>query len=234
MIRIAALLLVLAGPAAAQDCRQALAVGLDVSGSVDGAEYALQRDGMVAALLDPEVRAAILQMPEAPLAMMIYEWSGTGAQRILVPWTRIGGEGGIDTFALALSEAPRFPSSPATAVGDAMLFGRARLEEVADCWTLTLDLAGDGRSNVGPRPRTVPMTVAGRPVTVNALVVGVPEGRGGDPGVAELSAYFIAEVIVGPGAFVEVALGYGDFTEAMVRKLVRELEGLQVGQAEWD
>ncbi len=43
-----------------------------------------------------------------------------------------------------------------------------------------------------------------------------------DRTVAELSAHYRAEVIHGPGAFVEVARGYKDFEAAMRRKLLRE------------
>jgi hypothetical protein len=38
-----------AGPAAAQVCRLALSLGLDVSSSVDSREYALQRKGLIVA-----------------------------------------------------------------------------------------------------------------------------------------------------------------------------------------
>ena len=48
------------------DCRQALALGLDVSGSVDALEYRLQLDGVAGALLDPEVIGAFLAFPDAP------------------------------------------------------------------------------------------------------------------------------------------------------------------------
>ena len=41
------------------ECRQALALGLDVSGSVDAREYRLQLDGVAGALDDPAVRAAV-------------------------------------------------------------------------------------------------------------------------------------------------------------------------------
>ena len=43
-------------------------------------------------------------------------------------------------------------------------------------------------------------------------------------------AYFKAEVIRGPGAFVEAAVGFDDFEEAMIRKLLRETRGLSLGQ----
>lgn len=226
-MKIGALILSVAGLAAATQgaagCRQALAIGIDVSGSVDTREYALQRDGMVAALDDPDVRFALLQMPEAPVTLAVYEWSGTGSQRIMVPWTDIGDETALQAFQQALAAAPRWRMSTGTAIGDAMQFGRDLLAERADCPTLTLDLAGDGRSNLGPKPPTVPMRAGTTEITVNALAVGLPEGHGGDPGIAELSAYFMSQVIRGPDAFVEIALGYQDFQQAMARKLIKEI-----------
>ena len=45
----------LAAPAAAQECRLALVLALDVSSSVDASEDRLQREGLAQALLPPEV-----------------------------------------------------------------------------------------------------------------------------------------------------------------------------------
>ena len=59
-------------------CRQALALGLDVSGSVDGGEYRLQLDGLAAALREPAVIAAMLSVPSAPVHLAIFEWSEPG------------------------------------------------------------------------------------------------------------------------------------------------------------
>ena len=50
---------------AAAACRQALAIGLDISGSVDEAEYRLQLDGLASALLNPDVQKAFLAIPGA-------------------------------------------------------------------------------------------------------------------------------------------------------------------------
>jgi hypothetical protein len=64
-------------------------------------------------------------------------------------------------------------------------------------------------------------------------VVGISpprEGRRSDS-VAELSAYFRAEVIQGAEAFVQVAVGYQDYRTAMEKKLLRELETLPVGRS---
>jgi hypothetical protein len=42
--------------------------------------------------------------------------------------------------------------------------------------------------------------------------------------IAELVAYFQRNVIRGPGAFTEVALGFEDFELAMKKKLLREVD----------
>ena len=55
-------------------------------------------------------------------------------------------------------------------------------------------------------------------VTVNALVVST-----GDEPPSELTAYFQTQVLRGPGAFLEVARGFDDYEDAMIRKLLREL-----------
>ena len=56
-----ALLALLAATPAQAACRQALALGLDISGSVGAREYVMQREGLAAALGADAVRAAILQ-----------------------------------------------------------------------------------------------------------------------------------------------------------------------------
>jgi hypothetical protein len=60
-------------------------------------------------------------------------------------------------------------------------------------------------------------------------VIGADDPAAGDARqseIAQLSAYFTAEVILGPEAFVEVALGFEEYATAMEVKLLRELEGL--------
>jgi hypothetical protein len=46
------------------------------------------------------------------------------------------------------------------------------------------------------------------------------------PEIKELSSYFRANVIRGPDAFVETALGFSDYAQAMERKLLRELQSI--------
>ena len=65
-----------AAAAQAAACRQALALGLDVSGSVDEAEYQLQLQGLAAALVSDDVRASLMRLPDAPVRILVFEWSG--------------------------------------------------------------------------------------------------------------------------------------------------------------
>ena len=219
----------LAAPAAAA-CRQALALGLDVSGSVDPAEYRMQLDGLAGALTSPDVVAAIAGTP-GTVAVTVYEWSGPFDAAGIVPWTDVEDAAALEGIAARLRAATRAPGDPSTAIGSAMRHGFALLAERRDCGRQTLDLSGDGRANTGPRPASV---AAPRGVTVNALAIGSDAPTTGDERqvqISELTAYFRAEVIRGPDAFVEAALGYEDYEEAMRRKLLRELLDLAVGAA---
>ena len=71
-------------------------------------------------------------------------------------------------------------------------------------------------------------------VTVNALVIGVDSPGFGDlrqEEISELSSYYRTNVIVGTDAFVQTALGYEAYADAMARKLERELGTLVLGHA---
>lgn len=217
--------------ARAEECRLALLLGLDVSSSVDAREYRLQLDGLAGALRQPEVRAAFLDLPGAPVRLSVFEWSGAGSQRLLLDWTVIRTVEDLDRAAARLANGVRVLLESTTALGRAMQVGAGMLATQPGCWRHTLDLSGDGQSNTGPSPRDVRMggQIAG--ITVNALAIGADPERSGDdrqPDIAPLWAYFSTEVIHGPGAFVVVALGFEDFQDAMARKLLREVSGLQL------
>lgn len=217
---------------ATAQCRQALALGLDVSGSVDLREYRLQLDGLVAALNDPEVMQVLLAQPGAPVSMLVFEWSGPDDQIVLVPWTAITDHDDLRDISLTLARAERRVSTPGTALGTAMQFGAALLAGRSNCWKQTLDISGDGKSNQGPRPRDVRDHVATGGLTINGLVIGADAPAYGDrrqSDIGELSSYFRAEVIAGPDAFVQTALGFEDYQAAMTQKLLRELSVLAIG-----
>ncbi len=64
-------------------------------------------------------------------------------------------------------------------------------------------------------------------VVVNGLVI---LGAGGD-GEIGLAEYYEAEVLHGPGAFLEIADDFDDFARAIRRKLVREVVGQTLSRA---
>ena len=238
MIRVFACVLALSFAGAANaDCRQALALGLDVSGSVDAREYRLQINGLAAAFDNSMVREALLASPSAPIAVMVYEWSGPSDQIVIAPWVSMVDAATLNGFIETLLQTARRDVSPGTALGTAMTLGAFYLDEKPDCWKRTLDISGDGKSNLGPRPRDVKNRISARGITVNALVVGSdnPISGGQRQGeISELSSYFRAEVITGQDAFVETALGFSDYEAAMTRKLLRELEVMAVSDLSLD
>lgn len=212
--------------AAAQDgCRQALALALDVSGSVDAREYRLQLDGLAAALDADPVRRALLSYP-LPVHLLAFEWSGAEDQHVLVDWTPIRSAADIAIFQETLRQTRRRATSPGTAIGHALETGHDFLARRAECGRRTLDISGDGKSNLGPDPSVVRQSLAADGITVNALVIGIESPGFGDlrqAEIGELSSYFEANVIAGPDAFVQTALGYEKYAEAMAIKLEREL-----------
>jgi hypothetical protein len=227
------LLLLGTGTSVSAACRQALALGLDISGSVDADEYRLQLDGLASALQDGDVKRAFLALPEAYVRLFIFEWGGYGTQRQVVPWTDVTDAAVLDGIAATLRSTRRLPHDPATAIGKAMLYGGEELFDQRDCWRLTLDLSGDGKSNIGPLPGLSKRDPLLRDVTVNALVIGaniqpfavLPSNES-----ADLVRYFISQVIRGPDAFVETAGEFEDFRDAMARKLLKEMRTRAVGR----
>lgn len=225
----------LASQGAHAACRQALALGLDISGSVDAREYVMQREGLAGALGSAAVRAAILQQPDAPIRLTVFEWSGPVAQTVILPWRTIVDSADLDNARQRILTAPRSRQDQTTALGSAMLAGFAMLDTQNDCWARTLDLSGDGIANTGPRPQDIGQDRTPPGVTVNGLTIGADQQPGRDETAAdirELSAYFRAYVIRGPGAFVETAVGFQNYAAAMERKLLRELQSLALSHAD--
>lgn len=207
-------------PAAAADCRIALSLALDVSSSVDAREYALQAAGLAAALTAPEVVDAFLAVPGTVVALHVFEWSGRWQQEVRQDWTLVAAPADLERIAAGLAARPRSHDDYPTALGAAMGFGAHALGKAPACRRRVLDVSGDGVNNqaFGPLPARRAFPFDG--VTVNGLVIGAER--------AALAAYYRAEVIQGPGAFVEEAVDFTDFERALRRKLVRELRPLEL------
>lgn len=211
-------------PALAAECRLALVLAMDVSSSVDAEEDALQRGGLAAALIAPEVQKAVFAAP-LPVALAAFEWSGRHQQQVLLNWQILNTPEDLLQAARKIGTTPRSHDVFQTAIGEALVFGAQMLRDGPDCLFRTIDLAGDGIHNDG-------LTAAqayNRPdlaeITVNGLVV-----NGADfEGELNLIDYYRSEILHGPGAFLEIAEGFADYERAMRRKLERELSPRAIG-----
>ncbi|MCV2868191.1 DUF1194 domain-containing protein [Defluviimonas sp. WL0002] len=204
-------------------CRLALALGFDVSRSVDVQDYAIQRDGILAALAAPEIVRALLG-GDQPVRLALYEWSGQGAQAIVVDWTEISTQSDIDAISARVAAHPRSEDKLPTALGEALDFGLDLLNRSGDCPVRTLDISGDGRNNDGDAPEQVRARRDLGDILVNGLAIGGHE--------ADIAVYYRQHLIHGKGAFVEVARQHSDFPRVFRRKLERELTEQLLGRLE--
>jgi hypothetical protein len=83
-----------------------LVLAADVSGSMDDAEQRLQREGYRAALLDARVLAALGGGLAGAVGLAYLEWARGGAQRLVLPWTRITGRADAEAWVGCLAAAP--------------------------------------------------------------------------------------------------------------------------------
>ncbi len=207
-------------PAAAQSCRIALTMAIDVSSSVDAREYALQIEGLARALEDPEVRSVVFLVPGVHVALQVFEWSGESDQTIIQDWVLVRSDSDLDAMAMALRAHQRRGGDGQTALGAALSFAHDQLARAPECAERKIDVSGDGQTNVGILPQELYWEKNFQGITVNALAI---EHR-----VTGLMIYFRDYMIRGPGAFVIRVASFDDYGEAIRLKLVRELSAVQV------
>lgn len=218
-MRVLALLMLTAMPVKAE-CRLALALAMDVSRSIDAADFVIQTEGLAWALEDAEVQRAILK-GGGTVALAVYQWSGAGHQELLQDWILVDGPEALDRVIWAVRAARQPEVRQLTALGEAMRFGVELLDRAPPCDRSVLDMAGDGQSNDGPLVSNVRAGLDFDRITINALAIGEHEQG--------LVRYFQTYVIGGAGAFVELAERQIDFPPAIRRKLLRELSGPEIG-----
>ncbi|MFO1048939.1 MAG: DUF1194 domain-containing protein [Geminicoccaceae bacterium] len=216
-------LLTAAVPAAALPVDLELVLAVDVSGSMDQGEQALQRRGYVEALLHPEVGAAIRSGPYGRIAATYVEWAGPGLQRVTVPWALLETAADTEDFAAGLSEAPpaRFRG---TSISGALAYA-ARLFEGNGFEGLrrVIDVSGDGANNAGPPVTGARDAVLGEGIVVNGLPIQIDVPLYQAFGGSELATYYRDCVVGGPGAFVLPVIAPDQLLESIRRKLVLEI-----------
>jgi hypothetical protein len=195
----------------------ALAVAIDVSYSVDSFEHRLQMEGFGAAMQSAEVMEAIRKGKHQRIAVTVYQWSDEFNQRVLVPWRIIATEDDTKILGEYLAIGRRDVSEGGTAISASLVFASTLFSAAPPADRKVIDLATDGRNNIGRPTHEARDFVLAQGITINGLAVS-NEWK-------QLASYLEKQVIGGSLSFVEEARSYDDFGAAMLRKLVREITG---------
>ena len=198
-----------------------LVLAVDASGSIDGDEFQLQREGLAEAVSHPAVLAAIRSQPIGAIGIAMVEWGTPGGAKTVMAWEMLHDGASAARVSALLRTVPRSAQSY-NAIGDAIGHAQALIE--AAPWGAAervIDVSGDGpdmRSFI-PAPMARDAAVAAG-IVVNGLAIELsPVTRFGET----LSEHYRRAVIGGPGAFVLTVTDRRDFARAMRTKLVRKI-----------
>ena len=203
-----------------------LVLAVDVSGSMDRDEQAIQRRGYVEAFSHPDLMNAVRSGPYGRIAVTYVEWAGPSSQSVTVPWTLIDASEAAADFAAGLAEAS-LSRIRGTSISGLFMFA-APLFEANGFLGLrrAIDISGDGPNNAGMPVDAARNAVLATGIVINGLPIAVKEPGYSAIGGTDLVAYYRDCVIGGPGAFVIPVTAPEQLAEAIRRKLVLEIAGL--------
>lgn len=204
-----------------------LVLSSDVSRSVDHPKFLLQREGYATAISDPHVIDAIRSGPHQRIAVCFVEWSGFGAQKLVIDWTVIDGPAAARKFGDQLLELPR-SFADRTSISGGIEFAMAQLERAPfEAARRTIDVSGDGTNNAGRDVKLARDEAVAKGIVVNGLVIlsdrPVPWNAEHTNPPGGLERYYQDNVIGGPGAFVLVAENFNSFGRAIIKKMIAEI-----------
>jgi hypothetical protein len=195
----------------------ALVLAVDCSFSVDAEEFALQMKGLGEAFNRADVKAAIRQGNLQSIAVSVIEWSDASSQTTVLPWTIIASNADADELANTLKTTKRNLAEGGTSISSALLYSAALFSSSPRAARRVIDVSSDGRNNVGVPVAGVRDFLVGQGITINALAI-LNEWP-------TLNVYFQSQVAGGDGHFVIPANDYAAYSEAIYRKLLREITG---------
>jgi Protein of unknown function (DUF1194) len=231
ILRCLALCALILAPApfarADEDVDLLLVLAVDVSRSIDQPKFMLQRDGYAAAVSNRGVLEAIKSGPHQKIALAFVEWSGYGAQKVVIDWTVIDGVNAARRVGDQIVEAPR-SFADRTSISGGIEFAAAQLDRSPfKAPRHIIDVSGDGTNNAGREVGASRDEVVAKGVIINGLVILTDTQllfnaeHTNPPG--GLEKYYRENVIGGPGAFVMVAEDFNAFGKAIVKKLIAEI-----------
>jgi hypothetical protein len=212
---------------AGDDVDLLLVLAADVSRSIDAAKFQLQREGYAAAIADPRVLDTIRSGHSGRIGVTFVEWSGVGAQRVVIDWMTVGDAASAKDFGDRLIEAPRSfadRTSISGAIEFAMnAFAQAPFASVRH----TIDISGDGTNNAGRDVAGLRDEAVDKGITINGLVILSDNPMSWNPDHTNppggLDNYYRNNVVGGPGAFVMVAQNFNSFGQAIINKMIAEV-----------
>ena len=233
LIALAVALLAAASPAAAEiEVDVELVLAADISGSMDMGERYLQRQGHIEALRHPALLRAIQSGMHGRIAATYLEWADPSIQRVLLPWVLIEDAASAEAAARAIETAMPLAGNR-TSISAALDF--ARLAFAGNGFSgarQLIDISGDGQNNAGRPLADARAEALADGITINGLAIMLRARPGGTAEVDTLDTYFVNEVAGGPGSFV-IAVHHRDhLVEAIRRKLILEIAGLDPAPAE--
>lgn len=205
-----------------------LVLAIDVSGSVDWHEAALQRDGYVSALKSDAFTRAVTSGILGRIAVTYVEWAGDGIQTTVLDWTLIKDAASARAYSDRLAKS-QIESGPWTSISSLIEYAMPLFKDNGYEGTRrVIDISGDGPNNTGNLVAGARQKAISRGITINGLPIIndrlQPSGR---RQIKDLDKYYAACVIGGPGAFIVVAHDFNDFARAVRRKLIFEIADLR-------
>ncbi len=199
-----------------------LVLAVDASGSVSQRRFDLQRDGYATAFRNIQVLRAILSGVNQSIAVTMFQWTGPGMHRPVVPWMIIKDEVTAGAVADAIAASQRQLYGGGTSISGAIDFSMGLFPlSPHEGLRRVIDISGDGSNNNGRSLIAARDDAIKAGVTINGLPILSVE-----PG---LDTYFERFVIGGEGAFVIPARNYEQFADAIVKKLIAEIAAIPPG-----
>jgi hypothetical protein len=210
-----------------------LVLSSDVSRSVDHPKFLLQREGYASAVTNSQVLDAIKSGPNGKIALSFVEWSGYGAQKLVIDWTVIDGSATARKFGDQLVELPR-SFADRTSISGGIDFSAAQLARAPfEAPRRTIDVSGDGTNNAGREVRLARDEALAKGIVINGLVIlserQMPWNAEHTNPPGGLENYYRENVMGGPGSFVMVAEDFQSFGRAIIKKMIAEIAALRTG-----
>ena len=220
-VALALLLLLCGARAGAEEAADLeLVLAIDASSSIDATEWALQMQGYAGAFRDGRVQAAIGSGPNGRIGVAVLVWADASVPKWESGWFMLATAADTERFAAFMANLAR-GAEGGTGIGAGVAAAIRQFDRNGIAAPRqVVDVSGDGRETPAREVVVlIPMAQAmaeARGVTVNGLAI-LNEDAG-------LASWYRDNVIAGRGSFIITAADFRDFAEAIVRKLVREIE----------